>query len=339
MKRLVSEITIGNFQFDYVISLNIESSWGTFTDTAGLVLPNKFRDRDGQALIVGDNNVFKRGDAVEIKLGYFPNLTSKFKGFVSKLKPDSPLIMNFEDRMWLLKQENVASRSFKTATIKDVVDYAVLTLFPDQVIEYDDPTANIGGFEIDNKGFINIVEVFSVLKKNMGYHIYFIDDVLQVRALNSILALNNPLRRLSFQNNIIEDNLEYTREDDVQIVIKAESIGADNKRTILYGFKESGNVVVRSLAKKGQLRSLKAYNLTEGELEELIRRNIDNFIFEGYVGDFTTFAEPAVNHSDRIELIDLKHAEREGRYLIKKVITNFGIDGGRQIIELQNRIL
>ncbi len=334
MKRLVSQIQIGNFTFDYVTDVLIDTSWDTFTDTAVITLPNKFL-KDNKDIVVGDNNVFKRGDRVLIGLGYFPLLKERFRGYVSRIKPDGPLVIECEDRMWILKQKNLKSKAFRSATIKDVVDYAAAG----EDIDYDDPTAIIGDFEIDNKNFINSVEVFNVLKRRFGYKIYYLGDRLQVRGLNSVLALDNPIHALDFQNNIIQSNLDYQREDDINIVIKAESIGSDNKRIILFGFKEDGKTIVRELQKEGERRSLKMYNVSKADLKKEIIRVIDNYIYEGYSGQFVTFIEPYVLHGDRMELIDDKHTEREGRYLIKSNQIRFGVStGGRQTITLQNRI-
>lgn len=339
MKRLVSQTTIGNFRFDYVTNLSIESSWDTFTDTANIVIPNKFR-KDNQTIVVGDDNTFKRGDTVEIKIGYFPNLITKFKGFLANIRPESPLIFDCEDTMWLLKQENLVSKLFIRAKISDVIEYATASL-SDLTIEYDNPDTEIGDFQVDNKGFVNAVTVFEVLKKQFGYFIYFEDEILQVRKMRSVLSLSKPVHKMSFQNNVIEDNLVYQRDDDVNLVIKVESINLDtNTRIIRYGFKVKGETVISAVQRTGQTtKSLNVLNLNVTQIEEFIKDNIDKYIYEGYIGDFTTFLEPSVNHSDRIEFIDLKHREREGRYLIKKVNTGFGINGGRQTIQLQNRVL
>lgn len=338
MKRLISETTIRNFNFNYLTNLSIESSWDTFTDRAILTIPNKFL-KDNEIIVVGDNNIFKRGDAVEFKVGYFPNLISKFKGFISGIDPDSPLVFECEDRMWLLKQENLVSKLFSKPTISDVVEYATASI-SGLTIEYDNPDTEIGAFEVDNRGFVNAVTVFEVLKKQFGYFIYFENETLQVRKMRSVLSLDKPIHRISFQNNVIESNLIYQRDDDVNLVIKVESIDLEtNTRITRYGFKVKGEVVISSVQRTGQTtKSINVLNLTESQVDEFIKDNIDKYIYEGYIGDFTTFSEPSVNHSDRIELTDLKHEEREGRYLIKKVITNFGINGGRQTIELQNRI-
>lgn len=332
MKRLVSEITIGNFTFNYVTEVTIEKSWETFTDTAKITIPNKFL-KDNKTVTVGSNNVFNRGDAVEIKLGYFPNLETKFKGYISKIIPDSPLTLECQDRMFLLKQENIASRGFKEATIKEVVDY----IAPNETIEYDSPDANIGVFEIDNKAFINAVTIFETLKKQFGFKIYFKDDVLQVRALNSILSLDAPTHTMSFQQNIISSSLTYVKEDDLDLVIKGESIFADNKRIVRYGYKDSGTVIINDVGRGGQTKSLKVYNFQKSQLDEEISRRIDDFIYEGFSGSFETFLEPSVEHSDKIKIIDNKNREREGTYLIKSVVIKFGINGGRQTIELKNK--
>lgn len=334
MKRLVSEITIGSFRFNYTAEVNIDESWDTFTDTASIEMPNKFL-KDNKQIAVGENNVFSRGDAVEIKLGYFPNLQSRFKGFVSKIVPDSPLKIMCEDRMYLMKQKNIKSKSFKETTIKEVIDYVA----PDEIIDYDTPDANIGLFEIDNKAFVNAVTIFETLKKQFGFKIYYRGDRLQVRALNSILSKDSPVHEIGFQRNVISSTLAYIKEDDVDTVIKAESILEDNTRIIRFGFKDNRKVIIDDVGRDGQTKSLKMYNLKKKEVDEEIVRRIDNFIYEGYKGAFTTFLEPSVEHSDKIKLIDNKNIEREGTYLIKRVSTSFGAKGGgRQTIELTNKV-
>lgn len=337
MKTLISEITIGNFRFNYVTSLSIESSWDTFTDTATITIPNKFR-KDNKVLIAGANNIFKRGDPVEIKIGYFPNLVTKFKGFISKVIPDSPLTLECEDAMFLLKQVNVESKTFANTTIKDIVNFVAQSV----ETEFDDEAAKIGTFQIDNRNFVNAVSIFDVLKNTFGYHIYFENEVLQVRALRSIIALNKPIHAIIFQRNIIpeESNLEFVREDDISRVVRFDSKQDDNTIITLFGFKKDGNTVISVTPQIGQI--VNKWNVPgqdREQIEKFIRNNIDNSIFTGFSGDFTTFSEPSVNHSDRIDIIDLKNpGDRNGRYLIRSVITNFGINGGRQTIELKNKI-
>lgn len=337
MKRLVSQIKIGKFTFDYVTNLTIESSWNTFTDTAVITLPNKFI-KNNQVIVAGTDNLFKRGDVVEIDIGYFPKLQRRFTGFLNILRPESPLVLECEDSMWLFKQINLVSRQFLNATIKDVIEYATAGL-DNLIIEFDDKDASIGNFEIDNKGFVNAVTVFEVLKKQFGYNIYFQDNILQVRILNSILSLDRTAHIMDTQFNIIEDTLTFQRDDDVGMVVRFESKQKDNSVITLFGFKENGETVISRKPKSGGIvNSWKVPELSENLIKQLITRNIDKYIWEGFEGSFTTFLEPAIEHSDRIDYIDNRLPEKNGRYLIKAVITTFGVDGGRQIIELRNKV-
>ena len=337
MKRLVSQIKIGDFTFDYDTNLVIESSWNTFTDTATITLPNKFI-KDNEVIVAGTDNLFKRGDVVEINIGYFPNLQRRFTGFLNNLKPESPLILECEDPMWLLKQINLVSKKFINVTIKEVVEYATAGL-ENLTIEFDDKDAKIGDFKVDNKGFVNAVTVFEVLKKQFGYNIYFQDGVLQVRILNSILSLDKTAHVMDTQFNVIEDNLTFQRDDDVGMVVRFDSKQKDNTVITLFGFKEKGKTVISTKPKQGGIvNSWKVPELSETLIRQLITKNMDKYIWEGFQGSFVTFLEPTIEHSDRIDYIDNKLPEKNGRYLIKTVVTTFGVDGGRQIIELRNKV-
>lgn len=342
MKRLSSQIRIGNFIFDYVTNITIESSWNTFTDTATITLPNKFRLKnrtENKDVVAGPNNLFKRGDVVEINIGYFPNLKRRFTGFLSQIRPESILVLQCEDAMWLLKQINLKSKSFINTTIKEVVEFVTAGL-NNLTIEFDDPDAKIGDLKIDNKGFVSAVTIFETLKKQFGYNIYFQDGTLQVRILNAIISLDKPAHVMDFQFNVLpDDTLVFQRDDDVGMVIRFESKQKDNTVITLFGFKEMGETVISRTPKTGGIvNSWKVPELSEDLIRKLIIKNIDKYIWEGFQGGLTTFLEPTIDHSDRIDVIDNKHPEKNGRYLIKEVVINFGIDEGFQTIELRNKV-
>jgi len=337
MKRLESQIKIGNFTFDYVTNLVIQSSWDTFTDTATITLPNKFI-RNNKVIVAGTDNLFNREDVVEINIGYFPKLQRRFTGFINNIHPETPLVLECEDPMWLLKQINLKSKQFINTTIKKVIDFATADL-DNLTIEFDDKDAKIGNFEVDNKGFVNAVTVFEVLKKQFGYNIYFQDGILQVRILNSILSLDKPVHVMDTEFNIIDDNLTFQRDDDVKMVVRFDSKQKDNSVITLFGFKEKGETVISRTPKQGGIvNSWKVPELSEELIRQLITKNIDKYIWEGFQGGFTTFLEPTIEHSDRIDYIDNRLPEKNGRYLIKSVVTTFGVDGGRQMVELRNKV-
>lgn len=334
MKRLVSRTTIGEFVFNYTTAIDINKSFDKLTNTATIVMPNKFL-QDNKTITVGSNNVFNRNDIVKIEEGYFPNLNVEFEGFISKITPDSPLKLECQNRMYLLKQVNIPSKSFKSATVGEVVRFVA----PNETVVFDDENAHIGAFQINNNSFVNAVKVFELLKKEFGFKVFYIGDTLHVRLLPSILSQAVDVATISFQKHIIASNLKYIKEEDVDLVLKAESILADNSRIILYGSKNEGKVrITKKPQTAAQTKPLVVYNFTEAQLRAEIEKRIDDFIYEGYEGSFTMFLEPRLNPEDKVTLVDNKNVERNGTYLIKSVRKTFGIDGGRQIVELRNKI-
>ena len=167
MLRLVSKIEIGNYAFDYVQSVNISSSFDQFTDTAKIVIPSTFRDVNKN--IVNNNGVFKKGDKVTIKLGYYPYLTTVFFGYVNKIVPNSPMIIECEDASWKLKQINIPNFSQKNCTLRQLITHLV----GNSGIEFDCIDTNIGTFRISNKDYVNVVDCLNELKSNFGLYSWF----------------------------------------------------------------------------------------------------------------------------------------------------------------------
>lgn len=333
MLRLISKISIGNYTFNYTTRISIEKSFETMTDTATITMPNKFL-KDNKTLTVGTDNIFNKNDKVVIQCGYFPNLKTEFVGYIAKIVPDSPLTLMCEDRMFLLKQKNIKSKSFSNTTIGKVVKYVA----PGEDIDFDDEHAVIGSFDIDNTGFINAVEIFDALTE-FGFKIFYKDERLQVRIMPSILSRTADTHSLVFQNNVINSQLEYVKEDDTTIAIKGESIQENNDRIILYGLKENGKVIVTDQEQSAaQTKALVKYDLSRNQLKAEIERRIDDFIYNGYNGSITTFFEPSITPQDKIKLIDYKNTERTDTYLTRGTIKEFGVNGGRQSVEPRNKV-
>lgn len=74
-------------------SVRIESSWELLTDTATIVLPRNVRDFDK----LNVKQVFKKGDPVQIYLGYDENLLLEFEGFISEVSADIPIKIKCDD--------------------------------------------------------------------------------------------------------------------------------------------------------------------------------------------------------------------------------------------------
>ncbi len=316
MKRLNSEISIGDETFRFVNELEISSSWETFTDTAKIRLPNRFV-RDNQTITVGVDNLFKRGDAVTIKLGYFPNLVPIYQGFVSKVLPDSPLVIECEDAMWLLKQKTITA-SFKNTELSQLLSAVVPSIVP---VNSNIDDAKLGQFRITR---VSIAQVLEELKKTYGLVSFVRDGTLEVGLAYPFLPA---VHDITFEDDITVSNLEYRCEENLRIKIKGISMRPDNTKIEV----DAGDI-------DGETRTLTYYDLDKAELTAIVNRELPKFKFTGYFGSFDTFGEPVIKHGDQINLVHKKFPEKNGVYLVSTVNTTFGMSGYKQSVSLDIKV-
>jgi hypothetical protein len=312
MLRLKSKITINGLVFDFVNQIDISSSWELQTDRAVITLPARFI-LGGKTIVGGTaNNIFKRGDSVKIELGYEPNLVTEFEGYISKIIPDSPLTIECEDLMWLLKQDTV-TKSFQSTTLSNLLENTL-----PEGIQYDAIEAELGQFRIVN---VTVAQVLKKLKEVYGLVSWVRNGVLRVGlAAYPADAVESDIL---FQKNVVSQNLEYLREDDVKVKVKAISIQPDNKK-----------IEVDVGDENGEQRTLTYYNLPEDELRAIAERELPKLKYEGYFGSFLTFGEPSIKHGDHVNLTDKKFPERSGKFLVNSVTKSFGLGGYRQEVDL-----
>ncbi len=333
MLRLYSNITIGQYTFDYVMNCSILSSYDQFTDTARITIPSKFRDINRN--MVNNNGVFKKGDPVTIKLGYFPNLQTVFVGFVSGIVPDSPMTIECQDVSWKLKQKNIPNFFDKNCTFNSLLTHLTTgTDIPFQVVD-----ANIGVFKINNKDYVNVIDCLDELKKNFGVYSWCRDGSLFVGYPNTQQFYETNTLNFKFQENIISSSLEYQIKDQTDVILQGISIKLDNTKITRYCFYDStGSTIVSDNPGTGEQRTFNYIELTQAQLDDKLRAQLPNMIYDGYKGSFLTFGEPMVRPLDKVNFTDLKFPERDGLYLIKKVETSFGTEGFRQNIEIDAKL-
>lgn len=339
MLRPKYNIQIGNIAFDYVTELGIESSWEEFTDKVTLTLPNKLKFQ-GQAIVnnktpLGES-VFKRGDAVTITIGYFPNQVVRFTGFVSKIKPQSPLIIEAQDAMWKLKQLS-HTLSFKQQKLRSLIDTITKDSSGNQVIPFEVIDTTLGPFRISNASSAQILDKLKA--DPYSFFSYIRDGVLKVGL--AFTAGAGKEQSFDFQRNIIDgSNLEFLRADDVKITVKAVNINRANVQSERFIFFDNdGNITSTAKDPKvGETRTLFFYNTPISDIIEAAKRKLPELIYEGYRGSFLTFGEPVVQHGDIAVLKDRRFPERDGSYLIRRVNVTAGINGYRQEITLDAKV-
>ncbi len=315
MFRLVSDISIGVYDFSAVVEVEVASGWDELTDTCTLTFPRKAIWR-GKALASGADPLLKRGDQVTVRLGYDETIGQVFEGYISKLMADIPVKIECQDAAYLLKRGTV-SMSWREVKL----DALLKAVLPSQV-PFTALDVNLGQFRISKA---TPAEVLAYLREK-----YLLKSWFRGGRLYCGFAYVPELQRthvIRFERNVVSHNLEYLRKDDVKIKLKAISMKPDNKKVDY----ETGDP-------EGEQRTLHFYNVSEATLKELANKEIERLKYEGYRGSLTTFLVPQIQHGDVVDLRSVEYPERDGRYFVRSVKTSFGMNGGRQTIELDSKL-
>ena len=341
MYRVIQKIQIGNIGITGCVSTEITKSIDNFTQTAVIVLPNiLYREKSEGSFIVNEaqnlQTLIEKNDIVKIWSGYnktFDELPLRFSGYVVRMEVKENITLYCEDSGYILKCINVPSKSLLKTTVKEVVDYALQGA--NITVEYQDENTNIGDFIIDNNSIINTVQVLEKLE-DLGFKIYFKGTTLKIGV---ITKSTGETKNFIIQHNVSQDDLIYKEDNDGLLVLKGISNLETNEKIELFAYvKNVDKLVVDKVGIPGEQRTLNAYNKTEAELEELLRKEYYNFYYTGYQGTFTTFLEPYVDLDDTVNLYDLQYQERNGNYKVRSVVTKIDVNGGFQEIELRQKI-
>lgn len=319
MLRLSCKITIigsDTWEFTAVSSCTITEDTERLTDTCTIALPKKIKWEG--AIGGGNNPPVKRGDRITVQLGYNDDLKTRFTGYVRRVKTGMPVVLECEDSMFVLKTKEVTKKGYKSVTLEQLVnDMLHGSIIKSQLIDKD---IELGPYRITRN---TVAEELSELKREFGLATYF-------RTVNNEPLLyagftwpfdNRQTQRFVFSKNIVSEELEYRRKEDIRLKVKATSIQPDNRR-----------ITVEVGDNDGELRTVYHYSLNESDLKKFAANELERFKYDGYQGSFTSFGEPVVNKTD---IADITASDGiRGRYLIKKVEIGFGTDGYRQKIEL-----
>lgn len=321
-------ITIGSQVFDFVTDVSFNKSVDTLTNSGTIEIPRNLVFKDGNEIVTevvnGSDPLFQRGQAVQVQLGYKPNLTTRFSGFISNIAPRFPLRFDIEDGMFELKNQLVEPVNFKQTSLQGLLD----TIIPN--VNFEAVDANLGNFRIEDP--VSVTQVLDFLKSKYGISSYFLES----GALSVGLAFPEPTNLAdphvfkygTGDANIIDDSdLIYRKEDQQRLRIKATSIYPDNSRVDL----TVGDP-------DGEQRTIYQFNMPEKDLRIYALEQLSRLKYEGFEGSFETFLEPKVEMGDAVQIVNSRFPEKNGVYLVRGVTTSSGVGGGRQIIELETRL-
>jgi len=362
---------------DFLTSFEASDSWEDLTNKGRLTIPKNLYYRDqfnklqplfGTNVNVGgfgSEPLFLRGDAVTIESGYIYKDAAKrdvremptmFKGYISRVGSKIPIELDLEDNMWKLKQIPVDTHTFsKTDSLETIIKYLLKdTPFTFKALT----TTTFGTFPIGNE---TVAQVLYRLRKEFGFESYFRGDELRCGALVYIPG-EDITEKFYFQQNIISDELEYMRKDDVVLSAIAHNTITEKTGTTKDGATKTKHKRIEVLVtiKNGERQPDKEIKrgdtvpsndegerrtlffpgaATVKELGDLAYAEMIKYYYTGLRGSFVTFGLPFVRQGDNAQIKDPKLPERDGIYKIKKVNYSGGVNIGlRQKITLDYKL-
>lgn len=336
---ITSDGTDRNISFNFVHSIEIESSYENLTDTCKIIIPRKLTF-DGEPLFNGDNPIFRRGDKIEVSIGYVPNITKVFSGYIKNVGSNVPTILECEDDMWLLKQYTVNYPS-KAGLIERIakapLNYHPQTIQPtlklNELLDYCLPNIDFQTVDNIDLGKFTIVNaspamVLDKLKDEYGLYSYFRNGILKVGFANNASVTSEAEFKME-EVVINSDSLKWQRSEDVRLKCVAISMNKDNTKTQVEFGDSDGNQI-----------TIHKYDMDAKSLEFAAKEWIKENKYTGFKGEVETFGEPVMNHGDRCKLTSIKLPERDGTYLIKKVKRIYSVDdGNHQILTLGMKVV
>jgi hypothetical protein len=321
MFKLCSNIIIttasGTLTFPYVNNIDIPTSIETLTDSATIKFPKKLSWKDKPLF-----DLIRRGDQVSISLGYDNNLNTVFEGYIRKVQGGTPLEIECEDQMYLLKNVKLPTKHYDSLTLKDL-----LSQFCPSSVPFDVPDVNLGEFVIKDQP--TLAMTLEYIRKEYCLNFFFRSGKLYGVMPSTLSAIDSSFQTNIFRigQNVISNSLEYIQAEDVKIIIKAKTILKDNSKLECQAPEGESD---------GEIRTFHcpwANNLDD--LKKFANETLQNFKVDHMQGSITVFGLPYVMKGDTIKLYDDKNKERDNKsFLAKAIRYQFGMEGYRQVIDL-----
>ncbi|MCC8426578.1 hypothetical protein [Mucilaginibacter sp. UR6-11] len=373
------------FDLDFVVEIEANNSWRDFTDGCKITLPKNFKyvNTTGQAVYpnnvtgIGSNiggfdvnstPLFLRGDQVTVIAGYkyklgnqnFVDTATIFEGYISRVSSKKPFVLECEDNMWKLKQLPAPNKLFKAR------EYTLESMMAELLAGSPFTVNRKESTPIDDFRALNesVMDIIARMHKDFNIYAYFIGNELYI---GHLVIYQNPGNnyKFIFQENIIEDELEYNRKDDIVLsavgystnTIKTAGITKDGatktkkqRIEVLVTLQNDVFTATKTLPGQkaeyppnftGERRTI-YYPGTSTDVDKIIKyteQELKRHYYDGFTGKFTTFGIPFCKQGDNAEIYDAILPERNGTYKIKGVEYKLSVEGGlRQIIELDYRI-
>lgn len=309
-------------------SIEVEQSVNEMGDSCTVVIPRNFTLFKGNSILV----YLKEDDRVSIHFGY-DDLIQEFTGYITQISGTAPIELKLADEFHPLRK-NSHIKSYKAVKLKDLLH----DIAPDYKIQC--PDVNLGKFVIDRA---SSYQVLKDIQDNYGLTSFIKDqtlfcqfayDVRNLASTRHIYYLCDQVRNGTRirKGNVREggNNLKFERKEAKNFRVEVVTVlPTGKKRKVSVGSKADGASV-----KKVQFHG----DRTEEELKEIATKMFQESVFDGYTGTITGFGIPLTRPADAVEIKDFEYPERDGAYLIEKVVVKYSENGIERINTLSYKI-
>lgn len=293
-----------------VNGVSIESGWKYLTDRAEVRLGRFLKDIPREEV----KSKFRKGDSIIIELGYDEKNTVEFKGYITHVSADVPIVLKCEDESWKLKQLPV-NISLKNTTLQGFLEH----IMPGYTIDA------LEGLELGPVRFAKTTaaKVLEKLREEYGLYSYFKNDTLVCGKVYADDSEADPIHVL-LERQVIRNDLNYQLAEDVLIQIEAVStISGGKKITVKVGDKE------------GETRQLSYYGIeAKATLERLAKEDLKKYKVDGFAGGIVCFGVPKAVHGQKVALSSEMYNDRDGIYYVEETRVSFDDQGFRRGIKL-----
>lgn len=376
---------------DYLHFYEVNSSVESLTNTAKVIIPKNVIAKDlngnnvplaGTNYNVGNGNtpLFLRGDQINIQAGYWYEdifgieqqyVKLLFEGYITKVFSKLDITLECEDNAFLLKQIPAPSKIWgNNISLQDMISECLKN------VPQGTPIANAAAginvktqsqttISFDNGTFYTkqetVAQVLERIKRDLhidsyvkgtelriGYPRYWPEDVQNINA-PFIFHKNK---------NVIADNLQYQRKDDIIMSATAQSFYKEKQTaTTKDGHTKTRSKILRVFIWSDfATQSLKSKIITDPsqvpvneqgqrfsfffpfastteELINLATNKLQQYYYTGFKGSFTTLGMPYIPVGDNVKIIDPSLPDKEGIYKVKAIkdTGGFGLGIRQQI--------
>lgn len=318
---LSAKVTIGEYVFLSINEVDITKSVEELADICVVKLPTRFKVRQNDQIKYTEEAI-KVGDKITVVLGYEDRYSgTEFVGYVSKVKPTIPMEIHCEDSIWLLRRKNV-TKAFGKTTIKNILQELVSNT--DLLLSDKIPDIPVDKFIIQNA---NAAQVLQKLKEDYSLTVFIEDGGKLYCGLQQANNIGQ-VAKYDLNYNLVSNDLEFKTEDDKKLKIRYTYIDNKNKKKQV----EVGDP-------NGELRTFHTSTISDEKiLKEMATAELGKLKYAGFEGSVTSFLMPYATRGMAADIIDKEHPNRNGKYFIKKVETNFGTSGARRKVTIGNKL-